>query len=151
MLPYYMDVGNMVKGMINNLLELKSNYNVIVLAGEAVLDDPSIVQVPILMPLVTGKKAILPVTSLFDEIYTTTFKEGDFDSKDHCATFFTLSTATDLTTGTQIFSKTRNITNLKYLKDNKMPADFRLILEKEIGYVPKKLRNKPVAEDISKS
>jgi len=133
----YNDIQILTKGLINQILELKADYNVILLAGE--VDSVDSAGSPEVRPLINGPKSILPVTSLFDECYRTDFTEGDFDSEDHVATYFRISTYTNMMTGMKYFAKTRNIKNIDYLKENKMPARFDKIFE-EIGYVLKKDR-----------
>jgi len=145
MMPMYGDIQKVCYDLVRNMLELKENYNVLLLADEGVLtptgDNPP-VHAPILMPKINGPRSVKPVCSLFDEIYRTKFKAGEFDSKEGgIKTKFTLSTSNDPATGIQVYSKTRNIKNIDWLAANEMPADFRLIF-KEIGYIIKSDRKK---------
>lgn len=142
MLPLYGDVQKMCKDLINQMMELKDVYNVVLIADEVVLNDPKLVDVPTMYPKINGPASTKPVASIFDEVYRTKFTEGEFDSETVMATKFTISSYTDPMTGTKFFSKTRNIKNMDYLKANEMPADFREIF-KEIGYTCKKDRVKP--------
>ncbi len=140
MMPYYHDIQRLTKELINQILTLKDTYNIIMMAGEVSAVDAA--GSPITTPLINGPRSTVGVTSLFDNVFRTSYKEGDFDTKDHVATKFKLSTFTDPLTGMQYFGKTRSITNMDYLKANEMPANFHEILSKEIGYIYKKDRTK---------
>jgi len=144
MMPYYGDVQRVTRELIEKILQITNNYNVFVLAGETISVNE--VGSPITTVLVNGPKSITPITSMFSEVYRTTFTEGDFDSSDHTATFFKVSTHKNPLTGSSVFCKTRNIKDLEQLKLNKIPADFNHILSDVIGYVWKKSRVKEVVE-----
>jgi hypothetical protein len=137
----YGEVQKMTLDLIQDLLTMKSVYNIIVLAGEITIDKPEIVPTPTVYPKVNGPKSSRPVISLFDEVYRTKFDPTIFDTKDNIHTSFTLSKYVDDETNFVIFNKTRNIKNLEYLQANQIPADFRLIY-KEIGYNIKSNRKK---------
>ena len=138
-LPFFSDLQRLLREWINlQLLPLLADYNIIVLAGET--ESVASNGAPLTTVLAAGPKSISPLVSVFSECYRTDFEEGDFDSKDHTATFFKISTYSDPLTGMNYFAKTRNIKNLDSLKANKIPADFHKILTEEIGYVYKSLR-----------
>ena len=92
-------------------------------------------------PSVNGPKSVGPVVALFDEVYTTLFKEDEFDSLEGIKTQFLISKQYDDDIGSQVFAKTRTITNLEYLGACRMPADFRLVIEVS-GYILKEKREK---------
>lgn len=140
-LPMFMDIQAIIRDFVHQLMTLKGDYNIIMLAGQGLLVDPDLVPVPTVYPLVSGPKSVKPVTAIFDNVFTTTFKEGTFDTVDTAATKFRLSTHTDQLTGTTVFAKTRSIVDRQYLDANEMPADFRIIF-KQIGYINKKDRVK---------
>ena len=141
-LPMFMDIQAIIRDFVHQLMTLKGDYNIIMLAGQGLLVDPDLVPVPTVYPLVSGPKSVKPVTAIFDNVFTTTFKEGAFDTADTVATKFRLSTHTDQLTGTTIFAKTRSIVDRHYLDANEMPADFRIVFN-QIGYINKKDRPKP--------
>ncbi len=136
-LAYYNDVQRLTRELIFQILQLTDSYNVFVLAGETVSEDSD--GSPMVKVLVNGPKSINPVVSMFSEVYRTSFNENEFDSAEKINTKFKIAKYTDQMTGMKYFAKTRNISNVEYLKANEMPADFRLIF-KEIGYICKKDR-----------
>ena len=138
MQPFYLDLQRITNEFMQQVNTLTSQYNVFMLAGETETKD-SMGQ-PLTTVLVNGPASIAPMVFLFSEVYRTDFKEGDFDSKDHTATFFKISTYTDKLTGQKLFAKTRNIKDLKSLQTNTIKADFNHILSNEIGYIWKKDR-----------
>ena len=140
-LPYFLDIQTIVRDFVHQLMTLKGDYNIVMLAGQGLLVDQELVPVPTVYPLVAGPKSVKPVTAIFDNVFTTFFKQGDFDTADNAATKFKLSTFTDQLTGVTTFSKTRSIVDRKYLDANEMPADFRIIFD-QIGYINKKDRPK---------
>lgn len=139
-LPMFMDIQAIIRDFVHQLMTLKGDYNIIMLAGEGLLADPVLVPVPTVYPLVSGPKSVKPVVSIFDNVFSTSFPEGQFDTKEAMVTKYKLSTYTEA--GTTHFNKTRGIVNRKYLDANEMPADYRIIFN-EIGYVNKKDRPKP--------
>ena len=135
------EVQNLTRQFVSDLLTLKSSYNIFLLASEVSALD--VAGVPITTVNVAGPASVAPVVSLFDHCYRTSFKEGDFDSIDHRATFFNISTYTDQSTSMQYFCKNRGINNMEVLKSNMMPADLHIVLTEEMGYIYKANRPKP--------
>lgn len=140
-LAFHMTVQTIIRDLVHQIMELKDVYNIVVLAGDTLLSDMTKVPVPTIYPAIAGPSSIKPVVSLFDNVLMTTYTDGDFDTKDHIATKFKLSTFTDQMTGTTYFNKSRSVTDNKYLEANEIPADFRLLF-KATGYVLKKDRTK---------
>lgn len=140
MLPFYSQLQLLTKQLINQLLELCDNYNVVLLAHETEGVDSS--GTASVMPECAGPKSILPLVSVFNEVYRTEFKDGDLDTPEHTATFYRLSSYTDAMSGTRYFAKTRGIETTKFLEDNLIAADLDYIITKEVGYVYKKDRVK---------
>ena len=140
MLPFYSQLQLLTKQLNNQLLELTDSYNVILLAHETEGTDAS--GAASIMPECAGPKSLLPLVSVFNEVYRTEFKDGDLDTPDHCATYFRISSFNDPMSGTRYFAKTRGIETTKYLQDNLIPADLNYILTKEVGYIYKKDRPK---------
>jgi hypothetical protein len=140
MLPFYSQLQLLTKQLNNQLLELTDSYNVILLAHEVEGTDAS--GATSIMPECAGPKSLLPLISVFNEVYRTEFKDGDLDTPEHCATFFKVSSYNDPMSGTRYFAKTRGISTTKYLQDNLIPANLDYILTKEVGYIYKKDRAK---------
>jgi hypothetical protein len=134
----YGDVQKMTAEINADILELRKDYNVVMLAGEVLISDASVTD-PGYYHLVNGPKSIRPFISLYDEVYKPSFDSNLFDSKDEINTKFSISTYLDTTTGAKRFAKTRNITTMDYLSANEIPADFEVIF-KETGYITKKTR-----------
>ena len=136
----YNDIQIQTRSLLSKMLSLTVYYNVIVLTNYIEIETGKAID-PGLYPQINGPKSIRPAIGLFDEVYSTDFVDGEFDSKDKINTKFKISSFTSTTTGKRWFNKTRYITELEYLLANEIPADFRLIY-KQTGYVLKQNRDK---------
>ena len=136
MLPMYSDIQKMTAELNANIMELRSNYNIVMLSGEVLLTDTA---EPGVYPSVNGPKSIRPLIAVYDEVYNIKKPEGVFDTKEKIVSQFIIGKTPDPATGYNKFAKTRRILDVKYLKDFSMPADFRLLF-KASGYILKKDR-----------
>jgi hypothetical protein len=142
-LPLYLDTQKAIKNIVRVFLSIKQDYNVILLTNSIKLATTADKKIPLfdgIHPMVYGPSSIKPITMLFDEVYTTSFKDTDLDTLEKgIKTKFKIKSATSPLDGVRWFAKSRYILNLDNVRSGEILADFRLIY-KDIGYVLKQDR-----------